>query len=91
LTLNKSGWQIADSNYVEAEKTVALTVSSEGVLSFGEHVQCREPHLWQYGDHAVVVFRAQAKGSERRSYRGCHEHVYPPGVRNSFFAVFPGQ
>lgn len=30
------GWQLADPNYVEAETTLAITVSSEGVLSCGE-------------------------------------------------------
>ena len=34
--LKISGWQLADSNYVEAETTLAITVSSEGVLSCGE-------------------------------------------------------
>ena len=36
FTLNISGWQIADPNNSEAETTVALAVSSEGVLSCGE-------------------------------------------------------
>jgi hypothetical protein len=35
LTLNISGWQIAHPNYAEAEVTLALAVSSEGVLSCG--------------------------------------------------------
>ena len=34
--LKISGWQLADSNYVEAETTLAITVSSEGVLSCSE-------------------------------------------------------
>ena len=36
FTLKITGWQIANSNFVEAETTLAITVSSEGVLGCGE-------------------------------------------------------